>query len=225
MLLYHPPPNYAKLLLEKKPVPQLDFERSKSADSCNCILKGVPTNCNSMRALGQVQLHKDDDPKPENCSCKSSSYQNNLQVAAYHPNKENYQINCEKKFFGTVTGYQSPNNSRRPFCRYRYFFYRPKFSVICFFGAPRCGSGPNWCLEGPPHPPLQLEDPSLKPKPFPPRPLPPSSPHPLGSFCNAPGRWCGGRGPRVQGGGGGGEGPPAGLGARPTSGATRFLPI
>ena len=39
----------------------------------------------------------------------------------YHPNKENYQINSEKNFFGTVTGYQSPNNSRRAFCRYRYF--------------------------------------------------------------------------------------------------------
>ena len=69
-------------------------------------------------------------------------------------------------------------------------------------GAPRCGSGPNWCLEGPPpHPPLQLEDPSLKPKPFPPRPLPPSSPHLpwLFSQCSgSPGRgspiWCGGRG-------------------------------
>ena len=50
-----------------------------------------------------------------------------------------------------------------------------------------------------------MEGPSLKPKPFPPRPLLPSSPHPLGYFCNAPGRgglaWCGGRGPRVQGGG------------------------
>ena len=38
-------------------------------------------------------------------------------------------------------------------------------------------------MEGhPPHPPLQLEDPSLKPKPFPPRPLPPSSP-PLALFA------------------------------------------
>ena len=55
----------------------------------------------------------------------------------------------------------------------------------------------------PPHPPLQLEDPSLNPKPFPPRPLPPSSPHPPWFFlqCSgSPGRggpvWCGGRGPR-----------------------------
>ena len=91
-------------------------------------------------------------------------------------------------------------------------------------GAPRCGSGPNWCLEGPPPSPLQLEDPSLKPKPFPPRPLPPSSPHPPWLFLQhsgSPGRggpvWCGGRGPRgVEG-----EGPPAILGARPTSGGTR----
>ena len=37
------------------------------------------------------------------------------------------------------------------------------------------------------NPPLQLEDPSLKPQPFPPHPPPPSSPHPLGSFCDAPG--------------------------------------
>ena len=77
--------------------------------------------------------------------------------------------------------------------------------------APRRGSSPNCPLEGPPHPPLQLEDPSLKPQPFPPHPLPPSSPHPSGSFCNAPGGrptlvW--GRCPRAQGGGGGG--PPSG---------------
>ena len=51
----------------------------------------------------------------------------------------------------------------------------------------------------PPHPPLQLEAPSLKPKPFPPRPLPPSSPHPPWLFlqCSgSPGRGgpvcCGG---------------------------------
>ena len=44
-------------------------------------------------------------------------------------------------------------------------------------------------------PPLQLEDPSLKPEPFPSPPLPPP-PRPLGSFCNAPGEgsqgWRGG---------------------------------
>ena len=36
----------------------------------------------------------------------------------YHPNQENYQPPLNF-FFGTVAGYQSPNNSRRPFCRYR----------------------------------------------------------------------------------------------------------
>ena len=34
--------------------------------------------------------------------------------------------------------------------------------------APRCGSGPNCPLQGPPIPPPQLEDPSLKPQSFPP---------------------------------------------------------
>ena len=48
---------------------------------------------------------------------------NTLGSTFYHPNKENYQINSEKNFFGTVTGYQSPNNSRRPFCRYRQFVF------------------------------------------------------------------------------------------------------
>ena len=37
----------------------------------------------------------------------------------YHPNKENYQRNSEKNFFGTVTGYQSPNNLGGHFFRYR----------------------------------------------------------------------------------------------------------
>ena len=34
-------------------------------------------------------------------------------ILIYHPYKENYQRNSENNFFGTVTGYQSPNNSRR----------------------------------------------------------------------------------------------------------------
>ena len=56
----------------------------------------------------------------------------------------------------------------------------------------------------PPIPPLQLEDPSLKPQPFPPHPLPSSSPHLSGSFCSAPeGPLVWGRCPRAQGGGGG----------------------
>ena len=69
-------------------------------------------------------------------------------------------------------------------------------SPVLKLGAPRCGSGPSWCLEGPPHPPLQLEDPSLKPKPFPPLPLPPGRPSLV---------W--GEGPRVQGGRGERGGP------------------
>ena len=93
---------------------------------------------------------------------------------------------------------------------------------------PRCGSGPNLCLEGPPpQPPLQLEDPSLTPKPFPPRPLPPSSPHPPWLFlqCSGrpgPGAAQSGVGGGVLGGGVEGEGPPAVLGARPISGGTRM---
>ena len=45
------------------------------------------------------------------------------------------------------------------------------------------GLAPAGVLEGPPHPPLQSEDPSLKPKPFPPRALPPSPPPPLALFA------------------------------------------
>ena len=79
-----------------------------------------------------------------------------------------------------------------------------------FLGAPKCGSGSNWCLEGSPHPPLQLEGPFPQAKALPSPPSPSLfPPPPLGSFCNAPGRggpvWCGGRGPRVQGGGGEGR--------------------
>ena len=80
--------------------------------------------------------------------------------------------------------------------------------ILAFFGQifwepPDVGLAPTGVWRVPPHPPLQLEDPSLKPKPFPPRPLPPSSPHPPWLFwqCSrSPGRggpiWCGGRGPR-----------------------------
>ena len=74
-------------------------------------------------------------------------------------------------------------------------------------GAPRCGSGPNWCLEGPPpiHPFDWRTLPSSQSPSLPSLSLP-LPPTPLGSFCNAPGRggpvWCGGMGPRVHGGGG-----------------------
>ena len=60
------------------------------------------------------------------------------------------------------------------------------------------GLAPTGVWRVPPHPPLQLEGPSLEPKPFPPRPLPPSSPHPLWLFlqCSGMGRpslvWGGG---------------------------------
>ena len=65
----------------------------------------------------------------------------------------------------------------------------------CFESPPDLGLAPTALWKAPPQsPPLQL--------------FPPSSPHPPGSFCNAPGRggprlaW--GRGPRAQEGGGGG---------------------
>ena len=77
--------------------------------------------------------------------------------------------------------------------------------AVYVLGAPTCGSGPNWCLEGPPpHPPLWLEDPSLKPNPFPLRPLLPSSPHPPWLFLQ------GGGGEGVLGRKGVGGGPPSG---------------
>ena len=80
-------------------------------------------------------------------------------------------------------------------------------------GAPRCGSAPNWCLEGPPpNPPLQLEDPpSRKALPFPPSPS--LFPHPPWLFCNAPGVRDGAAQSGVGGGvlgGGGGGGPSSG---------------
>ena len=65
---------------------------------------------------------------------------------------------------------------------------------------PRSGSGPNCPLEG--SPPLQLEDSSLKPQPFSPRPLPPSHPHPLALFATLRRGWprpVWGRGPRARG--------------------------
>ena len=50
--------------------------------------------------------------------------------------------------------------------------------------APRCGSGPNCPLEGPPPPSKQnWRTLSLKPQPFPPHLLPPLPPTPLGLFA------------------------------------------
>ena len=70
---------------------------------------------------------------------------------------------------------------------------------------PDVGLAPTGVWRVPPPPPLQLEGPSLKPRPFPPRRLPPSSPHPpLALFAmfrdGAAQSGVGGRGPRVQGG-------------------------
>ena len=62
---------------------------------------------------------------------------------------------------------------------------------------PDVGLAPTAVWRVPPRPPLQLEDPSLKPNPFPPCPLLPSSPTPLGSVCKA----LGGGGPGSRGGG------------------------
>ena len=61
----------------------------------------------------QRMLQEDESEKV----CASGRRSEALRV--YHPNKENYQRNSENKFFGTVSGYQSPNNSRRAFFRYR----------------------------------------------------------------------------------------------------------
>ena len=91
-------------------------------------------------------------------------------------------------------------------------------------GAPRCGSGPNWCLERPPIPHCNWrtipssQSPSLPALSL---PLPPT---PLGSFCNAPGVRDGAAQSGVGGGvlgGVEGESPLAVLGARPTSRGTR----
>ena len=40
-------------------------------------------------------------------------------AAWYHPGRKYYQCNSENKFFGTVTPYQPPNNSRSQIFRYR----------------------------------------------------------------------------------------------------------
>ena len=89
-----------------------------------------------------------------------------------------------------------------------------------FSRAPKCGSGPNCPLEGHPlFPPLQLEDPSLKPQPFRPHPPPSSSPHPAAlsamlweGVAQAGVGWKR-RGRALQ----------AALGARPASGGAQVL--
>ena len=81
------------------------------------------------------------------------------------------------------------------------------------WGPPDVGLAPTGVWRVPPHPPLQLEDPSLKPKPFPPRLLLPSSPpSPLALFAmfrdGAAQSGVGGGGvPGCRGGGGWRRGP------------------
>ena len=88
--------------------------------------------------------------------------------------------------------------------------------------APRCGSGPNYPLEGPPPPPpLQLKDASLKPQPFPHHPLPPSFPTHLGSILQEPAAQVGVGEGSTGAGGWRGNALQAALGARPTFGGTQ----
>ena len=79
-------------------------------------------------------------------------------------------------------------------------------------GAPRCGSGPNWCLEGSPPSPILIGGPFPQAKPLPSPPSPSLfPPPPLALFARlreGAAQAGGGRGPRVQGDGGGG--PPSG---------------
>ena len=103
-------------------------------------------------------------------------------------------------------------------------FLRLTFTPL--LGAPRCGSGPNWCLEGPPPGPHcnwrtlpSSQTPSLPALSF---PLPP--PHPpwlflQGSGRGRPGWWGRGRGPRAQGGEGVGGASKRSLGPDPHLGA------
>ena len=91
--------------------------------------------------------------------------------------------------------------------------------LVPFSKAARCGSSPNCPLEGPPQTPLQLEDPSLKPQPFPLHLLPPTSWLFLQCSGRVRSRLMWGRPSGVEG-----EGLQAARGARPTSGGTRPFP-
>ena len=149
----------------------------------------------------------------------------------YWKSKFLYQYRPEgifRNFFGLILDpprYICFYSEKRQIHLYRPFFFSPWHGLFRKIGRPQMRVWPQLVFRGsPPHPPLQLEDPSFKPKPFPPRPLPPSSPHPPWLFlqCSgSPGRggpvWC--RGGVL--GGVEGEGPPAVLGARPTSRSTR----
>ena len=89
------------------------------------------------------------------------------------------------------------------------------YCICCFdWEPPDVGLAPTGVWRVPPHPSLQLEDPSLKPKPFPPRLLPPSSPPPTPLALFAMLRESGTGRPSLVWGegsrGGGGEGPSSG---------------
>ena len=93
-------------------------------------------------------------------------------------------------------------------------------------GAPRCRSGPNWCLEGPPPSPIAIGGPFPQAKALPSPPSPSLfPPPPLALFALLRNREArSGVGGGVLGCRGGWRGgPSAVLGARPTSGGTRIL--
>ena len=87
------------------------------------------------------------------------------------------------------------------------------------------GLAPTSVWRVPPHPPLQLEDPSLKPTPLPSPPFPSLFPPPLlalfARLREGAAQAGGGGGVLGRRGGGGGGGLQAALGAGPTSGGTR----
>ena len=91
-----------------------------------------------------------------------------------------------------------------------------------FSRAPDVGlAQPPFGAPAPPHPPKQLEDPSLKPQPFPPHPPLPLPLTPLGLFAML---WEGVAWAGVAE-GAKGRALQVALGARPTSGGTRDLPV
>ena len=102
--------------------------------------------------------------------------------------KQSIQHNVQLRLSGEATGKGVFPDT----FRWKRFGNPWSSSHLTFWEPPDVG-----LAEGPPHPPLQLEHPSLKPNPFPPPPSPFLFPRPpLALFCNAPGRggpvWCGG---------------------------------
>ena len=78
-----------------------------------------------------VFFEKDSSFCRENKIFKAKMTNNLDQCLTYHPNKENYQINSENIFFGTVTGVTNLQIILGGhFVGIGNCFYRPKFSVI-----------------------------------------------------------------------------------------------